>query len=210
VPLAALTKGEKATHQIQRTFGDYQVEDLWLPYFAVSSNLTRGAVSVHSSGMLWQAIRASVALPGILPPMRSPEGDVLVDGGIMNNLPVDVMREVCRGAGRILAVNVRPEVHMGAGDLPDDGVLSGWSLLGRRINAFAARPAVPSIVQVLMRTTETGNVLSTEVHEQGAELTFNPPVAGVGLMEFAAYERLAEVGYRHAMERLESWDKRIA
>lgn len=145
-----------------------------------------------------------MALPGILPPMPSPEGDVLVDGAIMNNLPVDVMRTFTRG-GRILAVNVRPDEHMSAGELPDDGILSGWSLLGRTLNAFGTRPNVPGIAEVLLRTTETGNVLSTQEHEQGAELTFNPPVAGVGLMQFSACDRLLEIGYRHAMERLEGW-----
>lgn len=206
VPFASLTKGEKATERIRATYGDYYIEDLWLPYYSVSSNLTRGTVMVHRDGPLWRAVRSSVALPGILPPMRSPEGDVLVDGAIMNNLPVDVMREFCRG-GRIMAVNVRPEVHMGAGALPDDGVLSGWSLLGRTVNAFGERPQVPGIVQVLLRTTEVGNVLATAEHEQGTEITFNPPVAGVGLMEFSACDRLAEMGYRHAMERLEAWKK---
>lgn len=209
VPFTALTKGEKATEQIRSTYGDYYIEDLWLPYFCVSSNLTRGTVNVHRTGLLWRAIRSSAALPGILPPMPSPDGDVLVDGAIMNNLPVDVMREFCRG-GRILAVNVRPEMYMGAGELPDDGIVSGWSLLGRTINAFGTRPRMPGIGQVLMRTTETGNVLSTQEHEQNADLTFNPPVAGVGLLEFTACDRLAEMGYRHAMERLEGWTSRVA
>ena len=209
VPLAALTKGQKATEQIRKTFGDYFIEDLWIPYFAISSTLTRGAVNVHRTGQLWQAIRASVALPGIMPPMRSPDGDVLVDGGIMNNLPVDVMRDLYK-VNRILAVNVTPEVYLGAGELPDDGIVSGWSLLGRTINAFGERPRVPGIGQILLRTTETGNVLSTQMHEKGAELTFNPPVAGVGLMEFTAFDKLAEVGYRHAMERLEGWLKRVS
>ena len=67
----------------------------------------------------------------------------------------------------------------------------------------------PRIGEVLLRTTETGNVLSTQEHEQGAELTFNPPVAGVGLMEFSACDRLLEVGYKHAIERLEGWVSNI-
>lgn len=207
-PIAALTKGEKATEQIYRTFGDYRIEDLWLPFFCVSSNLTRGVVKVHSQGLLWQAIRASVALPGVLPPIRSHEGDVLVDGGIMNNLPVDVMRSLCRG-GLVLAVNVRPGVRMEAGDLSDSGVVSGWELLARRLNPFGPRPAVPSIIQLITRTTETGNVLSTRLHEQAADLTFNPDVSEFGLLQFDAYDQLIEKGYEHAMERLERWSSEV-
>jgi CRP-like cAMP-binding protein len=71
-PLLALTKGKKATEQIRRTYGETCIEDLWLPYFCNSSNLTRGTMTVHTRGPLWRAIRASVAIPGILPQCAHP------------------------------------------------------------------------------------------------------------------------------------------
>ena len=73
-------------------FGDVRIEELPKPFFCVSSDLTTGRIHEHRAGMLWRALRASVALPGILPPVTH-HGHLLVDGGVMNNLPVDVMRE---------------------------------------------------------------------------------------------------------------------
>ena len=67
------------------------MRDLWLPFFCVSTNLTRSRVEVHHRGDLATAIRASVAIPGILPPVPH-DGDLLVDGGELNKPPCDVMR----------------------------------------------------------------------------------------------------------------------
>ena len=79
-----------------------------LPFFAVSSDLTTGRIHIHRDGKLWRALRASVALPGILPPVTH-HGHLLVDGGVMNNLPVDVMREQAGGAGPIIAAGLARE-----------------------------------------------------------------------------------------------------
>ncbi len=204
VPLTALTTGRKATTRIRNAFGDAYIEDLWLPYFCLSSNLTRGGVVQHTRGPLWRAIRASVALPGIFPPMRSADDEVLADGGIMNNLPVDVMRSFCDG-GKVFAVNVRGENRMPARELSDIGVVSGWGLLARRLNPFARRAAVPGIVEVILRAVDTGNAASMHELEKEADLCFHPPVAEFGLLQFDAYEDLIEVGYRHAMERLKAF-----
>jgi len=209
LPLTALSSGRKATQQIRRAFGDLRIEDLWLPYFCVSSNLTRGAVNVHTEGPLWQAIRASAALPGIFPPVRWGEGDVLVDGGIMNNLPVDVMRNLCGPSSRVLAVNLRGEVRMPAQELPDTGVLSGWSVLTRRLNRFGRAPAVPGIVDIILRTAETGNVISSQRLEATADLTFTPPVSGFSLLDFTVHDELIEAGYRHALEQLKDWRMKL-
>jgi predicted acylesterase/phospholipase RssA len=134
--------------------------------------------------------------------MRSPTGDILVDGGVMNNLPVDVMREMC-GAGRVLAVDLRSEVHMPAGDLPETGVLCGWWLLARRLNPLGAKPAIPSIADLIMRSAESGSIVSRQaLEEKMTDLIFRPPVGGFALMEFEASAQLIETGYRHASQQL--------
>ena len=81
--------------------------------FLVSSDLTTGRDYVHRSGPLWRALRASVAVPGILPPV-SEGGHLLVDGGVMNNLPVDIMAADVRGP--IIAVDISGEIDLRADD----------------------------------------------------------------------------------------------
>ena len=67
-------------------------EDAWLNGFCVSTNLTRGEVEVHRTGPAWIGLRASFSIPGVFPPMRTADGDLLVDGGVLDNMPVGIMR----------------------------------------------------------------------------------------------------------------------
>ena len=119
-------------------FGHLSIEDLWHRYFCVSSNLTKGHLQVHTTGPVWQAVRASISIPGLFPPVNSGNGDVLVDGAVMNNLPVDVMRSL-NGGGPVLAVSLRGEFSLRSEDLPHHGVLSGWRVFGRRFNPGTPR-----------------------------------------------------------------------
>ncbi len=201
-PAAALTGGRRIVAMLQDGFGDTQIEDLWHRFFCVSSNLTKARVRVHTTGPIWQALRASISIPGLFPPVNSGEGDVLVDGAVMNNLPVDVMKTLSDG-GPVLAVNLRGEFPLRAEDLPRHGVLSGWRVYGRRLNPLADTLALPGIIDVLLRTTEVGSVLSSKAMEKLADVVFHPPVDDVGLLEFSAIDRLIDAGYRHAVQRLE-------
>jgi NTE family protein/lysophospholipid hydrolase len=201
-PAAALTGGKRIVSVLRDAFGDLQIEDLWRRFFCVSSNLTKGVVQVHTTGPVWQGLRASVSIPGLFPPVNSGDGDVLVDGAVMNNLPVDVMQSLADG-GPVLAVNLRGEFPLEAADLPRHGVLSGWKIFGRRLNPLAEALLLPGIVDVLLRTTEVGSVLSSKTMEQRADVVFHPPVDDVGLLDFSAVDRLIDAGYRNAVEVLE-------
>lgn len=67
-PAVALTKGREVTRRLRQHFGERGIEDLWRPCFAVACNLTRGTPVVQRRGPVWAALRASVAIPGLLPP----------------------------------------------------------------------------------------------------------------------------------------------
>ena len=93
LPLIALVRGKKVSAMLREHFGDVRIEELPHALLLRSPPTSPpGASMIHRDGMLWRALRASVALPGILPPVTH-HGHLLVDGGVMNNLPVDVMRE---------------------------------------------------------------------------------------------------------------------
>jgi len=95
-PLVALTRGRKVSRLLQREYGDVMIEDLRHPFFCISCNLTNGRAFEHRAGSLAQALRASVAIPGVMPPVVW-GNDVLVDGAAINNLPVDVMQRHAPG-----------------------------------------------------------------------------------------------------------------
>ena len=104
VPVLSFFSVRRFTAQLQRVFGETHLEDLWTPCFCTSANLSRAQPMVHEEGLIWRAVRASCALPGVFPPLL--EGrDLLVDGVVINNLPVDTMSERNEG-GPIIAVDV--------------------------------------------------------------------------------------------------------
>lgn len=200
-PAVSLARGQRITDTLRGFFGDTQIENLWLPYFCLSSNLSRGELTVHDRGPLWKALRASVSIPGLFPPVRSEEGDILVDGAVMNNLPVDIMDSFFDG-GTIIAVNLKGSATLPSLDLSETGVLSGWGPLARRFNPLADSAELPGIVDVLLRSTETGNVLAAKRLERDADVVLHPEVAEFGLLAFEELDRVIEAGYRYAIKEL--------
>lgn len=193
LPLIALVRGRKVTNLLRHHFGEVQIEDLPRPYFCVSSDLTSGRVHVHRTGPLWRALRASVALPGILPPVTH-HGHLLVDGGVMNNLPVDVMAEDSRGP--IIASDVTGELDLRAED-PAYGERPIWSLLLQRMRGS------PSIVSILMRSGTVGNELQRRLARQQSDFLFEPPLEDIGLRDWKAFDRAIAEGYAHAALMIE-------
>lgn len=184
LPLVALTAGRKVTRRLLEAFGERRIEDLWLPFFCVSTNLTRGTLAVHRHGEAWKWLRASVAIPGIMPPWVNRDGDVFADGGVLDNLPVSTMR--AQGRGPVIAVDVGEAVAFSApGALPEE---TWFERLFRR-----RRPRMPSILQILLRAG-TVKVPTALQDRAGADLYLKPPVEGVDFLDWQAYDRAITLG----------------
>jgi NTE family protein/lysophospholipid hydrolase len=201
LPVVSLTSGARIARRLAAFFGDAQIEDLWVNYYCISSNLTRAEAVVHRDGPVWKRVRASISLPGILPPIFH-NGDLLVDGGVINNLPVDVMRSLCEG-GMVIALDVTPKVDLTHRE-PFPEVISGWRVLARRANPFGKPMHVPQLASVLVRTTLLGSSSTQNLMAQRADLVLRPPLEQFGLLEFKSFDQIVDIGYRHALERLEA------
>ena len=200
LPFHALTRGVKVEAALRASFGDARIEDLWLPFVCVSSNLTTGAAMVHRSGDLATALRASIAIPGLLPPVVSEDG-ILVDGGMMNNLPADVMAAMHRGP--VLAVDVGSDRAFT--DMPE----RSWR--GRFVRRLLGLPnAMPGIAPLLLRAATVSSDAQTMMSVSRATVVLKPPLAGVDLRAWSTLQTTAAMGYRCAREaietgRLRSW-----
>jgi NTE family protein len=193
LPLIALVRGKKVSDLLQENYGDMRIEELPKPFFCNSSDLTTGKVMVHKTGRLWRALRASVALPGILPPVTYNQ-HLLVDGGVMNNLPVDIMAE--RKSGPIIASDVTGEIDLKAED-DRYGERPWWWLIAQRMNG------TPSIVSILMRSGTVGSDVQRKLAREHADYMFEPPLTGVGLRDWRAFDRCVAEGYEHALRMIE-------
>ena len=192
-PLIALVKGKKVSTLLRKHFGDVCIEELPKPFFCVSSDLTTGRIHEHRAGLLWRALRASVALPGILPPVTH-HGHLLVDGGVMNNLPVDVMRQ--HAAGPIIASDVTGELDLQARD-DRYGERPFWWLLWQRMRGN------PSIVSILMRSGTVGSEAQRRVVREQVDYLFEPPLPDIGLRDWKSFDRAIAEGYEHAIATID-------
>ncbi len=201
LPVVSLFSSQKVTRTLMDMYSDTEIADLWRPFFSVSSNLTRAEQTVHRKGKLWEAVRASMAIPGIFSPVLC-DGELQVDGAILNNLPIDVMHEVNQG-GPNVAVNVIPEVDL------TTAYHFGHSISGLRALASIVNPAdsvsVPLIFENLLRVLNLNEVHRAKSKRGLATIYVRPPVGGYGILEFSAWRQIVDAGYRAAVEAIEGW-----
>lgn len=201
LPLIAFSAGRRVDQILAEHLTSVPIEDLPLGFFCVSASLTRAEAVIHERGSLWTAVRASLALPGIYPPVYA-DGDLLIDGAAVDNLPVDVMRDRI-GAGSIIAVDVASETEP-LTVAPYGPGLSGWRVLGRRLNPFTAAHPVPGIAEILNRSTGLSQVRHRRaaLDDDRVDLVLRPPVARLRSLDFNGGIALIEAGYRYAADAL--------
>lgn len=199
-PRVSILKGQKLDRLIQNYLNVAHIEDLWLNYFCVSANLTTNETMVHERGELWRAIRASVSLPGVLPPVIS-ERQLLVDGGLVDNLPVDIMAS--KQVGTVIAVDLSGQARTLEAIVPTAPEHPvGLRKYMNFLNSAEIGPT-PGLFELVMRASLISSAQQTERNKAGADLYFNPPLDEFGLLQFRAFKAIVATGYRYAAELLE-------
>ncbi len=196
LPLIALARGQKVSRLLREHFGDLGIEQLWRPCFSVSSNLTTAKTRVHRSGPIWRALRASVAIPGLLPPIIE-DGDVLVDGGVIDGFPVGTMRAWHQGP--LIGANVSTNRALeNVSECLETG--SPWWKIGQ------GGGDAPGIVSLLMRAGTVSSEAQTRAYRDQVDLLLEPPAHSVDLLDWGAFDRAIELGYAYTMRALEGSD----
>ena len=192
LPLVSLMAGAKVLRLMRTLYGEKAIEDLWIPFFSISTNLTRARVDVDTRGPLWRAVRKSMSIPGVFPPVIE-DGDVVVDGGVVDNFPVERMaaRPDC---GRVIGVNVAPAVDK-VKPYRFGPELSGWRVLRSRVLPWAKRLRAPSLVGSLLRTQEINSVMAIRSGLRFVDLLVEPQVDNVRMNEYDRYPELIAAGY---------------
>ena len=200
-PFVSLLSGRRVRQLVEAAAARRRIEDLPLPAFCVATDLTNGCIAVLRRGLVSEAVLASTRVPGMFPPMV--RGDrLLVDGGLVSNVPADVMRGIC--TGRIIAVDISPETEFSLmqGNTSD---VSGWHLLSRMLNPFAPKISAPSIGSVLMRSISFDSESYRQRMRELSDLYLTPPTAGYRFNDFARGEEMAQMGYEYALPLVRRW-----
>jgi NTE family protein len=194
LPYVALHNGAGTIRRLKRIFGERRIENLPIPYLCVSANLGTAETIVHDTGKIWFATRCSCSVPGLLPPVRR-RGAFLVDGGLLDNLPVGAVRARCRG--RIVASDVSVAADLAnAAQRPAD-----WRRR-RRWRALLPPARQPGIGAALNRAVSLASVRDSRVAGTPADIYLQPPLDDVGMGDFDRLDEIIERGEVHARERL--------
>ena len=193
-PFVSLFAGRRVSHLLREAFGTVDIEDLAMPYYCITANLTNGNAHVHRRGPLWLWLRASCAIPGVLPPVFH-RGDVFVDGAVMNNLPVDIMR--AQGISEVVAVDISADDMLRA-DVEEFALPSIWRMM---IDHFR-KPRRPGILSILLRSGMVNAEAASVARRTQTSLLLTPPLSDIELLDWHAYDRAIEAGYRYACDLL--------
>lgn len=195
-PMLAMVRARKVDRLLEEAYGDMDMADLVRPFFAVSTNLTSGKIEVHRRGLMRRAMRATIAIPGILPPVVI-DGQVLVDGAVLKNLPAEVMRQM--HGGPIIGVDMSETRGVDA-DLVEHPP-SIWRLI-----ATGAWRRGPPIVSILMRSATLTTDADLVSSRASTDLLIQPTPDGVDIRDWKGFDVGVAAGYRAARDALATLD----
>ncbi|CAN5913843.1 patatin-like phospholipase family protein [soil metagenome] len=199
LPLISLFSGRRVTRLLRLSFGEKEIEDLILPFYCVTANLTTSNADVHTVGKLWRWLRASVAIPGVIPPFNE-AGEVHVDGGVIDNFPVRIMRRTGRGLTIGIDIDTGGALSAGA-DATEPW--SAWQFFSRLLWNRKETLPIPSIVAILLRSALVASAARAAEDRKAADLLIVPPMTHVDLLDWTSFDAALEVGYRTTMECLD-------
>jgi NTE family protein len=200
VPLVALLRGRRALEMLANTFGGARIEAQPRDYFCISADLISGQLVEHRSGLFAEAVGASMCLPGVYRP-RLAAGRLLVDGGVLNNLPVQQM--VRGGEGPVIAVDVTAPFtarEHGPGRFRRARTRA-WATRARSFVVGAEEP-LPNFIETLARSVSVGSTAAVDTARRRADALIAPDTGAVGMLDFGRLDEMIAIGRRAAQEAL--------
>lgn len=202
LPIHSFRSGKTLSKSLQQLVGtDCLSEDLWLRYFCISTSLSHLDTKMHTSGTLWKNIRASISIPGIFPPISTNDNELLIDGAVTNNLPVDLM-ENFSNHGKIISAKVSGVSKHNSTAIPD-GWLSPWSSIRDQLK-LRSLPTLPEVIMESIMLSgsrhQTEMTYRAHFHIECNAKSYNP-------LNFKPIRELIDLGYQTTMQAMEARDK---
>lgn len=203
-PITSWFTGHSFNRGLWKIFGERHIEDLWLPFFAVTADIAHSRMMVHRTGYTWRYVRASMSLSGFLPPLCD-RGALLVDGGYLNNVPVDVMFEEMKAA-TVIAIDIGAEEETDVYDYGD--TLSGWWLILQRL--LGRRLKIPTLAEIQSRLAFVSCTEKLAQVKAAAEsgpnvLYLRPPVESYAVLDFHRWAEIYALGQAYGKRVVEQW-----
>ncbi|MES1947333.1 cyclic nucleotide-binding protein [Salinisphaera sp. C84B14] len=190
----SLISAEKFRRQLKTLYGDRHIEDLDIPFYCLSTNLTRGVPVVHDQGEVATWVGASMAVPGIAPPLVH-RGDLLVDGGLLNAIPFDVMAAMGRGQVIVSDVSRATDLRVEMAEDAETASLLSLGSSARHLNMF----------KILFHTATLTSERESRDIDARADLVLHMPVGGISMFDWDELDEIVFRAYHHADQKLDEW-----
>jgi NTE family protein len=205
LPAYSLIRGARTRRLLGEVFGANKIEELPHRFFCVSCDLFARELVVHRTGPAARAVYASLAIPGVYPPVAAGDGRLLVDGGVMDNLPVATMAAAAEGP--VIAVDVS---HRGGAVAPPVRPrLEPLRRPFRRLLTGSEEP-LPRVGETLLRTLTLGSVDTAGAGRRHADLVITPQIEGVRMLEWQRLDHTRAMGRESAKAALDQAGELIA
>jgi predicted acylesterase/phospholipase RssA len=197
IPTYSVIRGSKARRVLDEAFGERRIEELPVRFFCLSCDLVAREAVVHRTGPVADAVYSSLAIPGVFPPVATADGQLLVDGGVLDNLPVATMART--GEGPVIAVDVTGRIGPFRRSRRP-----GLERVGRPLRRAmtGSEAPIPRLGETIVRTVTAGSIDTVAAARLHADVVITPDVEGIGLMDWDALPRVRELGRVAAREAL--------
>jgi NTE family protein len=202
-PLISLISGKKSTEALHTVFENILIEDLWRPYFSLACNLSTGKEVLHTRGLLWEKLRATAALPGVVPPLVI-DGELYCDGGVLNNLPVDCMRPLLGNESTIIAVSLMGHnEHIIHYNFPP--IVPFRIGLMKKLRLGYKEYTFPPFFSTFLQALLLGSSSKERANQLAADIIIQPDLSGFRTLDVNVVKinDMIEIGYDSMIEQLE-------
>ncbi len=195
-PIISFMSGKKVNNYLKKMMGDSFLEDFWISSYCVSTNYSNATAKIHDRGLAWKQIQASIAIPGIYPPVVI-DNQLHVDGGVVDNLPIETMYNY--PVKHIIAISLSKLISQNVGF---DEIPSASNLLWNKLRG-KKKFQLPSITSILVNSLFLNSRQKQEMKKSGVELYVELELKGIGMLDDSKWKEIIEKGYNQTKTTLE-------
>ncbi|MBC6365640.1 patatin-like phospholipase family protein [Algoriphagus sp. AK58] len=196
-PILSIMSGKKMVNYLKKMMGNIYLEDLWVNSYCVSTNFSNASTKIHDKGLAWKQIAASIAIPGIYPPVVI-DNQLHVDGGVVDNLPIETMYNY--PVRHIIAISLTQlkSQPVDFEEIPSASTLLMDSFLGRR------KFRLPGIASILVNSLTLNSRQKQEMSKSGVAIYLEMELKGIGMLDDTRWKEIVQKGHDQMKSALES------
>ncbi|OOG70480.1 patatin-like phospholipase family protein [Algoriphagus sp. A40] len=199
-PIISIMSGKKMSNYIKKIMGNTHLEDFWVGSYCVSTNYSNATSRIHDKGLAWKQIEASIAIPGIYPPVVI-DNQLHVDGGVVDNLPIETMYKY--PVRHIIAISL---TQLKSRPVEFDETPSSTSILWDKITG-KNKYRLPGITSILVNSLTLNSRQKQEMSKSGVAIYLEMELKGIGMMDDTKWKQIVQKGHDQMKEALENIPK---